>query len=167
MPITPKSQVKRCYEVAKKYLKRVHIGNIHLLKWIEAFIGQKKALLPGLEINLESEGESTGDFLSRAREQQLEAVFENLFTNSVRAITSGQQNNPSLIGRVTIRVWHEKGRIKVVFQDNGAPYPTVSGRGLVQIREEMQHLGGTVRRYRSPYRVLLTFPCVQNPKEEG
>jgi len=33
MPITPKSQVKRCYEVAKRYLKRVHIGNLHLLKW--------------------------------------------------------------------------------------------------------------------------------------
>ncbi len=33
MPITPKSQVKRCYDVAKKYLKRVHIGNLHLLKW--------------------------------------------------------------------------------------------------------------------------------------
>ncbi len=33
MPITPKSQVKRCYEVAKRYLKKVHIGNMHLLKW--------------------------------------------------------------------------------------------------------------------------------------
>ena len=33
MPITPKRQVMRCYEVAKRYLKRVHIGNLHLLKW--------------------------------------------------------------------------------------------------------------------------------------
>ncbi len=31
MPITPKRQVMKCYEVAKKYLKRVHIGNVHLL----------------------------------------------------------------------------------------------------------------------------------------
>jgi len=31
MPITPKRQVMKCYEVAKKYLKKVHIGNIHLL----------------------------------------------------------------------------------------------------------------------------------------
>jgi pyruvate formate lyase activating enzyme len=31
LPITPISQVRRCYEVAKKYLKRVHIGNLHLL----------------------------------------------------------------------------------------------------------------------------------------
>ena len=33
MPVTPKSQVTRCYEVAKRYLKNVHIGNKHLLKW--------------------------------------------------------------------------------------------------------------------------------------
>ncbi len=33
MPITPKSQVRRCYEVAKRYLKRVHIGNVHLLRF--------------------------------------------------------------------------------------------------------------------------------------
>jgi pyruvate formate lyase activating enzyme len=31
LPITPKQQVKECYEVAKKYLKNVHIGNKHLL----------------------------------------------------------------------------------------------------------------------------------------
>jgi len=31
MPITPKSQVRRCYEVAKRYLKRVYIGNVFLL----------------------------------------------------------------------------------------------------------------------------------------
>jgi len=31
LPITPVSQVRRCYEVAKKYLKNVHIGNLHLL----------------------------------------------------------------------------------------------------------------------------------------
>lgn len=31
LTITPKEQVFRCYKVAKKYLKNVHIGNIHLL----------------------------------------------------------------------------------------------------------------------------------------
>lgn len=31
LPITPRQQVFRCYEVAKKYLKRVNIGNLHLL----------------------------------------------------------------------------------------------------------------------------------------
>ena len=46
-----------------------------------------------------------------------------------------------------------------MFKDNGAPYPTVSGRGVVQVREEMRLLGGTVRRYRSPYRVVLS--CTQ------
>lgn len=31
LPITPIDQVKDCYEVAKKYLNNVHIGNLHLL----------------------------------------------------------------------------------------------------------------------------------------
>ncbi len=31
LPVTPRDQVFRCYEVAKKYLKRVSIGNLHLL----------------------------------------------------------------------------------------------------------------------------------------
>ena len=33
MPITPKEQVLKCYDVAKRHLKRVNIGNIHLLGW--------------------------------------------------------------------------------------------------------------------------------------
>jgi pyruvate formate lyase activating enzyme len=31
LPITPKSQVKRCYDAASRYLSRVNIGNKHLL----------------------------------------------------------------------------------------------------------------------------------------
>ena len=31
LPVTPIEQVKRCYEVATRYLKRVDIGNRHLL----------------------------------------------------------------------------------------------------------------------------------------
>ena len=34
MPVTPKEQVLKCYNAAKKHLKRVNIGNIHLLGWI-------------------------------------------------------------------------------------------------------------------------------------
>ncbi|RLI74253.1 radical SAM protein [Archaeoglobales archaeon] len=33
LPITPKQQVIECYEVAKKHLKNVNVGNIHLLGW--------------------------------------------------------------------------------------------------------------------------------------
>jgi len=33
LPITPRSQVKRCYEVARKYLNRVNIGNKFLLAY--------------------------------------------------------------------------------------------------------------------------------------
>lgn len=31
VPITPKKQVEKCYQAAKKHLKKVNIGNIHLL----------------------------------------------------------------------------------------------------------------------------------------
>lgn len=33
MPITPREQVEECYEAARRYLRRVHIGNKHLLLW--------------------------------------------------------------------------------------------------------------------------------------
>lgn len=33
MPVTPKGQVMECYNVAKKHLKNVNIGNLHLLGW--------------------------------------------------------------------------------------------------------------------------------------
>ncbi len=31
MPITPRKQVDECYQAARKYLKKVNVGNIHLL----------------------------------------------------------------------------------------------------------------------------------------
>jgi pyruvate formate lyase activating enzyme len=31
LPITPREQVTRCYETATRQLKRVHLGNLHLL----------------------------------------------------------------------------------------------------------------------------------------
>ncbi|RLI34163.1 radical SAM protein [Candidatus Bathyarchaeota archaeon] len=31
LPITPKAQVEKCYQAAKKHLEKVHIGNLHLL----------------------------------------------------------------------------------------------------------------------------------------
>lgn len=33
LPITPRKQVAECYRAAKKYLKNVHVGNLHLLLW--------------------------------------------------------------------------------------------------------------------------------------
>jgi pyruvate formate lyase activating enzyme len=33
LPITPKQQIYECYETAKKYLNRVHLGNQHLLQY--------------------------------------------------------------------------------------------------------------------------------------
>ncbi|MFX0170664.1 MAG: 4Fe-4S cluster-binding domain-containing protein [Candidatus Hodarchaeota archaeon] len=34
LPITPKQQVKECYDAAKEHLSNVHIGNKHLIGWI-------------------------------------------------------------------------------------------------------------------------------------
>lgn len=34
LPITPKKQVFECYKAAKKHLKNVYIGNLHLLSFI-------------------------------------------------------------------------------------------------------------------------------------
>ena len=31
LPVTPRSQVERCYGAAKRHLKRVYVGNMHLL----------------------------------------------------------------------------------------------------------------------------------------
>jgi pyruvate formate lyase activating enzyme len=31
LPVTPIEQVVECYRVAKRYLKRVHVGNLHLI----------------------------------------------------------------------------------------------------------------------------------------
>jgi pyruvate formate lyase activating enzyme len=31
LPVTPRRQVEECYSVAKRYLDRVHVGNLHLL----------------------------------------------------------------------------------------------------------------------------------------
>jgi len=33
LPITPRSQLEACWKEAKSLLKRVHIGNLHLLSW--------------------------------------------------------------------------------------------------------------------------------------
>ena len=33
LPITPRKQVEECYNAARKHLKNIHIGNIHLLAW--------------------------------------------------------------------------------------------------------------------------------------
>ena len=35
MPITPRRQVEECLKAARRHLKRVHVGNLHLLGWSE------------------------------------------------------------------------------------------------------------------------------------
>ncbi|MEW6439316.1 MAG: GAF domain-containing protein [bacterium] len=137
---------------------------IHLSKWLQAFVGQKAALLSGLQIRVEAEGDGLADCMSRARDEQLETIFENLFSNSLRAIGARRNQDPSFVGSIVVRLRREQARVRILFQDNGVPYATVSGRGLAQLRDEMRNLGGALRTYRDPYRAVLCFPCIENAK---
>jgi pyruvate formate lyase activating enzyme len=35
LPVTPRKQVDECYRAARRHLKRVNIGNVHLLRYAE------------------------------------------------------------------------------------------------------------------------------------
>ncbi len=43
MPITPREQVLKCYNVAKRHLKRVNIGNLHLLGGDSTFFRKRRS----------------------------------------------------------------------------------------------------------------------------
>jgi hypothetical protein len=145
-------------------LLRTRGKNLFFVKWLRAFIGQKRAQIPGIEISLEIEGRSIDKCLLVTSNEELGAVFENLFSNSIRAIGTRQRGNDIVCGMIRINVWQEKGRVRVRFQDNGTSYSTVSGRGIPQIKGFMQNLGGKIRMYKNPFRVFLDFPC--QPEEE-
>ncbi|BBO85997.1 hypothetical protein DSCO28_65630 [Desulfosarcina ovata subsp. sediminis] len=139
--------------------------NIHLPTWLRAFFSQKMAHYPELEIHIETKADLPATHLTRASYEQLETIFENLFANSQRAIHTRQDREPEVIGRITVTLWKKKGQIAVTVQDNGLPYPVVSGRGQPQVKRIMKDLGGNFRRYKSPYRLYLSFPFfVSNPK---
>lgn len=132
--------------------------NIHLQKWLRAYINQKRSSAPNLEINLEVLEGFPGNGHVRTNYEHLETIFENLFANSLRAITERQSQKPSMIGKIQITLTSKPEGLIIRFQDNGCPYKTVSGRGTPQMKAIMKELGGHFRRYYEPYRVFLTFP---------
>ncbi|MBW2003196.1 MAG: GAF domain-containing sensor histidine kinase [Deltaproteobacteria bacterium] len=132
--------------------------SIKFVTWILGFVRLKKSQHPVLEINLDIDDSFSPDCVISGIEENLETVFENLFVNSIRAINSRRQTDPSIVGRIDISVRKIKGKIRVKFQDNGISYKTVSGRGMPQLRSIMQDLGGSIRKYDKPYRIYLAFP---------
>ena len=147
-------------------LLRSREKNLFFVKWLRAFICQKRAQIPGIEISLEIKGRSIDNCLLVTSKEELETIFENLFSNSIRAISARQRGEDIICGMISINVRQEKRRVRVRFQDNGTSYATVTGRGIPQIKGLMHNLGGKIRRYKKPCRVFLDFPCTQ-PKEEG
>ena len=134
--------------------------DIRFSMWVRAFVKQMIAYFPAFEINLNIEGNFPDNCLIRTNEEQLETIFENLFANSKKAINTRQRVDLSVKGRIDINIRKRKDRIGVKFQDNGISYKTVSGRGAPLIRNIMRDLGGSMRKYKNPYCIYLTFPYV-------
>ncbi|MDX9785434.1 MAG: hypothetical protein RBT11_01560 [Desulfobacterales bacterium] len=132
--------------------------NIDLKQWLAAYVNQISSRQPDIEINFEVKDVSPGRYQVRANYEQLETVFENLFSNSIRALNERRHHGSAPAGRIDIILREQRKASVVCFQDNGMPYKTVSGRGTPQMKQIMKELGGKFRKYDRPYRVYLTFP---------
>lgn len=132
---------------------------IVLLNWLRAFVNQSLALYPGLEVSLHWTEPHALQCVILGSDEQLDVLFENLLSNSLRAISYRQSDGVPEPGRVVIRVDPTKEAVRVTFADNGAAYPSISGHGVPQIEAAMRDLGGDFRFERDPYRSHLTFPC--------
>lgn len=132
--------------------------NIQLSAWLRTFFRQKMAYYPELEIHIEHKTDLAANYLTRARNEQLETIFENLFANSQRAIHTRQEGDQTIIGRITVTLLEKKDQIAITFQDNGDIYPVVFGRGQMQVKRIIKALGGHFRIYKKPYRIYLSFP---------
>ncbi len=132
--------------------------NILFVKWLQVFVNRKSSDYPGLKINLKYNTDD--DYKTRilASDEQLETIFENLISNCVRAIAKRQYKENSLVGEINILLELKDKMLEVKIQDNGIIYDTVSGRGVNQIKEEMEALGGSVFVEKNPYQTNLVFP---------
>lgn len=140
--------------------------NMYLLPWLESFVRSKRSLHPAIEIALDIKDNLSPDCVISANEENLETIFENLFVNSIRAINTRRQRDSSVVGHIGIAVQKKQGKIRVVFQDNGIPYKTVSGRGMPRLTSIMQDLGGSMRKHYKPFRIYLTFPYGEGEQKE-
>jgi hypothetical protein len=140
--------------------------DMHFLPWLESFVRSKRSLHPAIEIELDIKDNLSPDWLINTTEENLETIFENLFVNSIRAIDARRKKDSFVAGHISITVQKKNGKINVLFQDNGIPYKTVSGRGMLHVGSIMQELGGNMRKYHNPFRVYLTFPYGEGKKKE-
>jgi signal transduction histidine kinase len=139
---------------------------ILLTRWLKAFVNRKTAQFPWIIIELRFQQlDPDSELRILATDEQLETIFENLISNSVRAITARQCDDYNVIGRISILVRQVGDFIEVTFEDNGIAYPTVTGRGVSQIREEIEYLGGHFRVESAPYRSYLSFPITPQMME--
>lgn len=134
--------------------------NKHILfvKWLQVFVNRKSSDYPGLKIVLKYNPDDNLKWRILASDEQLETIFENLISNSVRAIAARQHKEDSLVGEIKISLERKNNMVEVKIQDNGILYNTVSGRGVNQIKEEMEALGGTALVEKKPYLTRLVFP---------
>ena len=140
--------------------------NIQLLKWLNAYISQIRASNPHLVINLDIQDNNLINKKITGTYEQLEVIFENLFTNSTRSIIVRQQQDDAVIGKIDITVKLKGKTIIITFQDNGLPYKTVSGRGWPQISSIMEELGGKIYKEENPYLVKLAFNIMNTKGRE-
>lgn len=141
--------------------------DIHLKRWLKAYVNQKTAQHTNVDIDLEEKGTVAGNLSVRANYEQLETIFDNLFANSLRAISEAHTQGAIQVGSVNITLSQRKNKLNILFKDNGRPYKTVSGRGTPQIKSIMKELGGSFRRYQKPFRAYLTFPQQTNQRQGG
>ena len=138
---------------------RWHNKKIHIVNWVQAYVNPKIAQFPQYKINVLLEDGETSEVTIMASDEQLETIFENLFSNSVRAITARKVKDYLLIGKINISIKKKDETLEIKFKDNGISYKTVSGRGVPQISGEMQDIGGSVKIEEKPYQTFLYFPC--------
>ncbi|MFH0782497.1 MAG: hypothetical protein V2B20_11185 [Pseudomonadota bacterium] len=132
--------------------------NIHLKKWLSAWINQKRSHQPSIEIFLEVTSDVAQNAHVHANYEHLETLFENLLANSMRAIAEKQSHDCNIVGRINLTISKKDDKLSVRFQDNGQHYRTVSGRGTPQMQSIMQNLNGSFTREKHPYCVYLCFP---------
>ena len=136
--------------------------SIYFASWLRAFIHRKMAQLPYFKISLNLMDDRISEKRIMASDEQLETIFENLFSNSVRAITAFQVKEYSFVGRIDTAIELKEKSIEVIFTDNGEKYNTVSGLGIKQIEMEMKCLGGGMNINEKPYQTHLFFPIIDN-----
>ena len=158
--------ISRAFSGLEKLLSELHeygtlikwrSKKINLGKWIQAFFQRKAAEFPMLKIEYNTKEHENG-YHVLASDEQLETIFENLFANCMRAISSRQAMDRYINGKILISAAHLDAVIEIVVRDNGIKYETVSGRGVNQIHEEMKNLKGDVRITQEPYQTFLYFP---------